>query len=99
MEFAKKLGLPVTTVANYENGAEPRLDTLIEMADLFGVSIDELVRPEIKNYINNPSTKIIFINGKGGRKVIEVGEEDKNEMRQVAWYFATKKFFEEAGIE
>ena len=43
VEFAKKLDLKVTTVANYENGAEPRLDTLIEMADLLGVSIDELV--------------------------------------------------------
>lgn len=45
-KFADDLGLPYNTYISYENSqkpAEPRYDTLIKIASLLGVSIDELL--------------------------------------------------------
>ena len=43
-EIADKIGLSVTTYANYENGdREPRLDTLVQIATILCISIDELL--------------------------------------------------------
>lgn len=51
-ELAQKIGISPTTLAGYENaGKDPKIMTLIKMADVFGVSVDCLVRespPEIK---------------------------------------------------
>jgi len=42
-EVAKKIGIAQVTYCNYENGnREPDINTLIKLADLFKVSIDEL---------------------------------------------------------
>ncbi len=43
-ELAKELKLGRTTISNYENNySEPDLDTLIKIANLFGVSTDYLL--------------------------------------------------------
>lgn len=42
-ELAKKLDFNYTTIANYESGRnEPNISTLIRIADIFDVSLDEL---------------------------------------------------------
>lgn len=47
LELAKKLGLPPSTLFNYETGrAEPSISTLIKLADFYNVTIDELVGRE-----------------------------------------------------
>lgn len=46
-EFAEKLKTTQRKVSYWENGhIEPDLDTLIEIADYFVVSVDELIREE-----------------------------------------------------
>ena len=43
-EFAEKLQLPYTTLRNYEtNQREPGHKTLINMASILGVTVDDLV--------------------------------------------------------
>ena len=43
-EIAKKLGVSGQTILNWANGIyEPKINQLIQLADLFGVSIDYLV--------------------------------------------------------
>lgn len=44
-ELAAKLGISPTTLAGYENaGKDPKIATLIKLADFYGVSVDNLVR-------------------------------------------------------
>lgn len=44
LELSKKLGLRRATISTYECGANtPKLDTLIKMRNLFGISIDDMV--------------------------------------------------------
>lgn len=54
-ELAAKLGISPTTLAGYENaGKDPKIATLIKLADFYGVSIDNLVRetpPDLKEII------------------------------------------------
>ncbi len=46
-EMAKKLGLDYSMYNKYENGRnEPNLKTLEQIADFFGVSVDELIGHE-----------------------------------------------------
>lgn len=43
-QVADKLGVNQKTYSNYENGrAEPSIENLIKLADLFGVSVDRLI--------------------------------------------------------
>ena len=45
---AQKLNLSPSTVTNIENGVyAPRLDTLIKMASLYGLSADELLKEAV----------------------------------------------------
>lgn len=41
--FSQALSIPYTTYSNYEAGGEPKLDTLIKIADYLNVSVDELL--------------------------------------------------------
>ena len=44
-EVAYKIGIQPTALSNYElNRRQPPIDILIKLADLFGCTIDELVR-------------------------------------------------------
>ena len=46
-ELAEKLGLSTSAVGMYERGQrEPNLETLVAIADTFGIGIAELVEPE-----------------------------------------------------
>ena len=48
-ELAQLLNVDRSTVAKWENGKSlPRTEILIKLADLFGCTIDELVRGEKK---------------------------------------------------
>ena len=48
-DLAVKLNVSQQSVSFYENGKrEPPLDVLIKLSDLFGCTIDELVRGEKK---------------------------------------------------
>ena len=54
-EMATKLGVSGQTILNWENGIyEPKINQLIQLADLFGVSIDYLVeRKTNANKVND----------------------------------------------
>jgi len=53
-DLASKLNVSGQTILNWENGIyEPKISQLIELADLFDVSVDYLVdRPKRKNKVN-----------------------------------------------
>jgi len=52
-EFAKILGIARTTYSGYENGSrEPDYNTLVKIADYFGVSTDYLLGRDMKDYID-----------------------------------------------
>ena len=43
-EFAELLDIPVTTLSGYENaGREPKFETLLKIAKIFDVTVDELL--------------------------------------------------------
>ena len=49
-ELADKLFVNQNTVSQWETGrSEPSIDILIKLSDLFGCTIDELVKGEKKN--------------------------------------------------
>ncbi|GHU70532.1 hypothetical protein AGMMS49992_03020 [Clostridia bacterium] len=48
-EVAELIGVSPQAITRYELGQrEPNIDTLTKFADLFDVTLDELVRPEIR---------------------------------------------------
>ena len=50
-ELAQKLELPYTTYVAYENqGREPKFDTLMKIADILHVSVDELLGYEVNDH-------------------------------------------------
>ena len=52
-ELANKIGTLQRNVSNWENGvSEPDLDTIVKLADLFGVTLDELFGREAINEVN-----------------------------------------------
>lgn len=63
-ELASKIGIPKTTLSNYElNRCDPSIDTLIKLADFFNVTIDELVGREAEvinlKYLNETESYLI----------------------------------------
>ncbi|MCB9222708.1 MAG: helix-turn-helix transcriptional regulator [Crocinitomicaceae bacterium] len=47
-EFADLFGITRSTVGSYEEGrAEPKLETLLKIADYFKLSVDDLIRKEL----------------------------------------------------
>ena len=45
VKFAKKIGLPQRTIANYENGDNiPNAEVVTRISDIFGVSLDWLLK-------------------------------------------------------
>lgn len=67
-EFARLLDVKYTTYNNYEldsQAKEPRLETLVKMADILGVSLDELLGRE-----NNIFTKVKNVVEKAGVYIV-----------------------------
>ena len=52
-ELAEKIGITEGALKSYElDGREPRLEVLIKVADFFGTSVDNLIRP--KSFLSIP---------------------------------------------
>lgn len=87
-EFAESLGIPYTTLRNYETGQrEPGHKTLINMANILSVSVDELLGFHPQNNVQHLSLEakkigIIYdsLDGHGQRMVRIVADEEKNRM-------------------
>ena len=48
-DVAKKLEIGTSKYQSYEDGrAEPNIETLIKIADLYGITVDQLIRDRIK---------------------------------------------------
>lgn len=45
-KLAKDIGVHTSTVSNWRDGTEPKLEHLSRLAKYFGVSIEELLRSE-----------------------------------------------------
>lgn len=62
-EIAKKVGLTQFTYSNYETGTtEPKIKTLIDLANIYNVSIDYLIGREFNNefgYLDEAEKNII----------------------------------------
>ncbi|WP_459479635.1 helix-turn-helix domain-containing protein [Clostridium saccharoperbutylacetonicum] len=62
-EFAKILGIPVSTLANYENDhREPKTEVLIKIADALLIPIDELLNAETTSFSSKLITSILQMN-------------------------------------
>lgn len=79
-EIASKLGVSGQTILNWENKIyEPKISQLIELADLFGVSIDYLVeRRSIPNRIDDLCREIEKISKEELLSFIKSALESKN---------------------
>ncbi|HHG85794.1 MAG TPA: HAD-IIIA family hydrolase [Bacteroidetes bacterium] len=79
--MAKALGLPHSRPVAWESGDGPTLDEVVGLADYFGVSIDRLVRGEIREPIHNQVKLLVLdVDGvltDGGMYVTESGDEMK----------------------
>ena len=97
-ELAEKLNVHENTLAGYElSGREPSYSKLIQIADFFGVTIDELIRPQLFRVMGN-TTRLILIDGKD-RKEVEFSEADKAGLRKIVSYLGFIQQLKEIGIE
>lgn len=65
-ELAEKLGVSRQSVSKWETGQSvPDLEKIIKLADLFGVSVDELVREEERPQPPQPETQVVYIKTRG----------------------------------
>ncbi len=64
-ELAEKLGVSRQSVSKWETGqSAPDLEKIIKLADLFGVSVDELVREKERPQPPQPETKVVYVKEK-----------------------------------
>lgn len=64
-ELAEKLGVSRQSVSKWETGQSvPDLEKIIKLSDLFGVSVDELVREEERPQPPQPETKVVYVKEK-----------------------------------
>ena len=65
MEIAEQLGVSRQSVSKWETGQSvPDLDKLIKLSDLFGVSVDELVREEERPQPPKPEPQVVYVREK-----------------------------------
>lgn len=48
-KLAKSVGVHVSTVTNWKDGGNPKLDHIVRVADYFGVTVDDLLREARKD--------------------------------------------------
>ena len=65
LELAEQLGVSRQSVSKWETGQSvPDLDKLIKLADLFGVTVDELVREGERPQQPRPEPQVVYIREK-----------------------------------
>jgi len=58
VQLAEKLEIKRSLIGAYEEGrAEPKLATLVKMAQVFQLSVDELIHPDLPNVLKSSSAK------------------------------------------
>jgi len=84
-ELAKALELTRSSYSGYENGvAEPNLENLIKFGAFFGISLDKLIKTDLKNFSDNEWVKIdrgieADIEGKNVRIITLTVDQDNND--------------------
>ena len=96
--LAKKLGIASGTVTAWKNGSIPQANTLLKLADYFGVTPDYLLgktetkqeKPSaeseelIRKLLNTPSNKAtVVMFGGDGPKVVEISPESVETVRRM----------------
>ncbi len=61
-DVAEILHLEKNTISSYETkGANPKIDTLIHIGEIFDVSIDHLLKKDLEKFLNNQESKNLLI--------------------------------------
>jgi transcriptional regulator with XRE-family HTH domain len=86
--LAKKLNVAKQTISQYENGKrEPKTEVIMEMANIFGVSVDDLLGNT--SFKKNP--KIVLYGGDG--KLVDISmlsQEDQDFIMRLAEEYKNK---------
>lgn len=74
-DIADLLGVSISTMSKYESGdCEPDIEKLIMLADLVGITVDDLIRKELKSPIPLYTLNIRYMRKKQGMLQADVGK-------------------------